>query len=80
MCVAEVGLVLDVQPGGDAIVDVDGRTQHVSLIALVLEEVEPKPGDWVLLHTGFAIEVLDEPEALELAVLARDVRAPREHA
>jgi hydrogenase assembly chaperone HypC/HupF len=78
MCLSEVGRVMEVHAGGAAIVDVDGRERRVSLIALTFDGAAPKRGDWLLLHTGFAIEVLGEAEAHDLAALSREVRGVRE--
>lgn len=33
---------------------------------------EPVPGEWVLVHAGFAIERLDEDEALETLAFVRE--------
>ena len=49
---------------------IDGKTGLVALdgnrIEVVLSLVpEAKVGDWVLIHAGYAITVLDEKEALE---------------
>jgi len=44
-----------------ATVDVDGVTRDISIRLLVDEDV--KPGDWVLVHVGFAMSVIDEREA-----------------
>jgi len=67
--------VVELHDRAEGTVDVDGRLRRVSLVALVLDGAAPAPGDWLLLHTGFAIETLAEAEALELVALARDVRA-----
>jgi hydrogenase expression/formation protein HypC len=31
----------------------------------LLQEGEPKPGDWVLIHVGFAMSKISEGEALD---------------
>lgn len=80
MCVSEVGRVIGIRDGAEADVDVDGRERRVSLVALGLDAPSPMPGDWLLLHTGFAIEVLDQAEALGLAALAREARTAGERA
>ncbi|MBW1998259.1 MAG: HypC/HybG/HupF family hydrogenase formation chaperone [Deltaproteobacteria bacterium] len=43
------------------IVDIDGVKREISL--LLLEDVSP--GDWVIIHAGFAIHKIDASKALE---------------
>lgn len=65
MCTSVIGQVVGIDGGaGIASVDVDGRCVEVSLVVLALEDRLPVPGDWLHVHTGFAVEVLDEDEAL----------------
>ena len=40
-------------------VELDGNRANVSLVLVP----EARPGDWVLVHAGYAITVLDEAEA-----------------
>jgi hydrogenase expression/formation protein HypC len=48
--------------------EVGGVRRRVSVALL---DGEPRPGEWVLVHVGFALERIDEEEALEtLALLA----------
>jgi len=42
----------------------------------LLEEV--KPGDWVILHAGYAISKLDEEEAKETLALLREIASYRQ--
>lgn len=60
MCLAVPVRVVSVQ-GQEAEVDLGGVRRRIS-VALT---PEVRVGDYVLLHTGFAISVLDEEEALE---------------
>lgn len=60
MCLAIPGLVMSIE-GKTAKVDFGGGT--IRDIDLTLVDV--KVGQYVLVHTGFAIEVLDKEEALE---------------
>ncbi len=63
MCLAIPGQVIEmVDPANQiAKVDVVGvrRTVNVGLLA----EVGVAPGDWVLIHVGFALSRIDEQEA-----------------
>ena len=51
--------------------DVDGVKREVSL--LMLEN--PRVGDWVIVHAGFAIQTLDESAALETLKLLKEAAA-----
>jgi hydrogenase expression/formation protein HypC len=70
MCLAMPVEVIEILPGERARVSVEGVSREISL-ALV-EDVAP--GDFVLLHVGYAIGKLDREEAertlAELAELA----------
>lgn len=44
-------------------VEVSGVKRNVSIALLASERV--KPGDWVLIHVGFAMSKIDEQEAHE---------------
>jgi hydrogenase expression/formation protein HypC len=60
MCLAIPALVKSIE-GYLAEVDIDGVTRQVSI------QLTPdvKVGDYVLLHTGYAINIIDEVEAEE---------------
>ncbi len=47
--------------GDTAVCSVGGSTYRANLMMLRAEEL--KPGDYVLVHTGFAIQKLDSEEA-----------------
>jgi hydrogenase expression/formation protein HypC len=50
-------------------VEVSGVTRIINIG--LLEDEDLQPGDWVLIHVGFAMSKIDEPEAaLALASLA----------
>ncbi|WP_344396466.1 HypC/HybG/HupF family hydrogenase formation chaperone [Actinomadura alba] len=44
-----------------ATVDVSGVRRAIN-IGLITED-EPEPGDWILIHVGFALSKIDEVEA-----------------
>ena len=60
MCLAIPGKIVSIS-GNTAIVDFDGIEQEV-IIALVLN---PKVGKYVIIHAGYAIEQMDEKDAME---------------
>ena len=78
MCLAIPGEVVELPaqrdgsapPGADqlALVDVLGVRRRINIGLLDGEELHP--GDWVLIHVGFAMSKVDEQEAAEaLAML-----------
>jgi hydrogenase expression/formation protein HypC len=60
MCLAIPGKILSID-GNTALVDFDGIKQEV-IIALVLN---PEVGKYVIIHAGYAIEQMEEKDALE---------------
>jgi hydrogenase expression/formation protein HypC len=52
-----------------AVVELDGLSQKIS-VALI---PEVKPGDWVLVHAGFAIHRIDEDEAYQTISLLEEI-------
>ena len=68
MCLAIPALVKSID-GYQAEVDIDGVTRQVSLQLTP----EAKIGDYVLLHTGYAINVIDEDEAQETLKLLKEL-------
>lgn len=74
MCLSCAGRILEVD--GDrheAVVEIDGSRRAVSLAVLALDGTSVEIGDWVLVHTGFAMEVLDAATAADLVALHREV-------
>lgn len=70
MCLAIPGKILEIEDT-TAKVDFAGTTMPVSLLALKGAQV----GDYVLVHAGFAIERLDENEALKTLELLAEAFA-----
>lgn len=64
MCLAIPGQVVEIVDEANRIatVDVAGVHRNVS-IALLDDEGGAAPGDWVLIHVGFALSRVDEAEA-----------------
>ncbi len=70
MCLGIPGQLLELATGHEhlARVDVSGVTRVVNIG--LLEDEHLQPGDWVLIHVGFAMSKIDEGEAnLALASL-----------
>lgn len=62
MCLGEVAEVLQLLPGPRALVRSDARTATVSLLAL---DGTVAVGDWVVCHSGFALNRVTAHEAHE---------------
>lgn len=66
MCLAVPAKIVEIRDGMGTI-DVSGVKKHVSL--LLLEDA--KIGDYVLVHAGFGIQILNEEQAMESLDLLR---------
>lgn len=75
MCLAVPGKVVEID-GEVAQVDIGGIRREASL-ALVAK-MGVKIGDYVLIHTGYAITKVDESEAKEILATWREVMAADE--
>ena len=70
MCLAIPGKIIEIDnKTNHAIVDYGDGTKRKVNISLI----ETKIGDYVLVHAGFAIQILDEKEALETLDLFREM-------
>jgi hydrogenase expression/formation protein HypC len=68
MCLGIPGQViqlLDGYGGQLALVDVSGAPRKINIGMLELDQQNLAPGDWVLIHMGFAIERVDAAAAEE---------------
>ena len=66
MCLGIPGKVVEVMDGNGgmlAIVDVMGAQRPINLG--MLDDMEVTPGEWLLIHMGFALERIDEAKATE---------------
>jgi len=68
MCLAVPALIKDIE-GREAIVELGGVQRRVSLWLTP----EARVGDYVLVHTGYAINVLDTQEAQETLRLLQEL-------
>ena len=67
MCVAAAGVVVSLD-GDWAKVDVLGN-----LINVHVGFVEPEVGDWVLVHAGYAMQILTPEDAREIEALHAEI-------
>lgn len=70
MCLAVPGRIVSLA-GLQARVELAGNTLDVNVSLIE----DPRPGDWVIVHAGFALERVDEEAAQETLRLARALAA-----
>jgi len=70
MCLAVPAQLVSCDDQGQAVVDLHGNRMSVS-VALV---PQARTGDWVLIHAGFAIEMLNTEEAQRRWKLLQDAQ------
>jgi hydrogenase expression/formation protein HypC len=64
MCLAIPGKIVEISGNTDsALVDVVGVRRRIDLG--LLQDDKPVPGDWVLIHVGFAMSEISEQDATE---------------
>jgi hydrogenase expression/formation protein HypC len=68
MCLAIPALIKSIK-GQQAVADIEGVTRDISIQLTP----EAKVGDYVLLHTGYAINIIDADEAEETLKLLREL-------
>lgn len=71
MCLAIPSRIIDID-SETATIDVDGVQRKASLMLVQGAQV----GDYVIVHAGYAIQVIDEAEALSTLKLMREVFLP----
>jgi hydrogenase expression/formation protein HypC len=73
MCLGIPGQVVEIIDKENFIakVDVSGVKRNISVALLDLNDL--LPGDWVLIHVGFAMSKIDEEEAQETLKLMREL-------
>ena len=82
MCLAIPGKIIEIAPDNEnsALIDVVGMRRRVDLS--LLQDDRAVPGDWVLIHVGFAMSKISEADALDqmrtLAMLGESEAAIQE--
>jgi hydrogenase expression/formation protein HypC len=69
MCLSVPMKILEVE-GTRAVVELGGATQEISI---VLVDPPPVPGQYAIVHAGFALNVIDEDEARENLALLEEL-------
>jgi len=72
MCLAIPARVVEVLPDSEGVVDVGGVRKKISL-ELVTDVV---PGDYVIVHVGYALNKLDQDEAEKTLALFAEMARP----
>jgi hydrogenase expression/formation protein HypC len=80
MCLAVPGLIMDVVDEANRLarVDVAGVKRTINIGLLDSDGSSVGPGDWVLVHVGFAISQVDEEEAMATRRLLEQMGAEYE--
>jgi hydrogenase expression/formation protein HypC len=80
MCLAIPGQVVEVvdEEHRLATVEVAGVRRTVNIGLLDVDDTEAIPGDWVLIHVGFALSKVDEQEAQATLRLLEEMGAEYE--
>lgn len=80
MCLAIPGRVIEVVDEANrlALVDVAGVRRTVNIGLLDADGSSARPGDWVLIHVGFALSLVDEEEAAATLALLQGMGADYE--
>lgn len=68
MCLAVLAQLKEIK-GNIAVADFGGLTQEIRLDLIE----EPKLDEWMLVHTGFAIQRVDEKEAMEMKKILDEI-------
>jgi hydrogenase assembly chaperone HypC/HupF len=79
MCLGIPGQVMGLLEGYGgqlALVDVSGAPRRVNIGLL---DEPPEAGDWVLIHMGFAVELVDESTADQAMAGLEMMGRPRDH-
>ena len=77
MCVSRLHRVIGtIDKSAVDVEDLDGARHRVSLLAL--EGMPPGPGDWLVVHSGYAIDRVDATEAEAVADELRRAGALRD--
>ena len=75
MCLSDLGRVVAVDAQRHSVaVDIGERVMSVSTVTLGLDGPPPDVGDWLVVHTGFAVERLSEAAAGEILRAREELR------
>ena len=80
MCLAIPGQVVEIVDEANQIakVDIVGVRRNINVSLLAGDGDDARPGDWVLIHVGFALSKVDEEEAHATLALLQGMGADYE--
>ena len=64
MCLGIPGRIVEITDSANCLAKVDVSGVQRTISVKLLERDLPEPDEWVLVHVGFAMAKIDEPEAL----------------
>lgn len=70
MCLAIPSKVIEIKEDNMAMVDTMGSRR---LISTMLMENQPEPGDYLLIHVGYAMQKISEKDAMESLSLFKEI-------
>ncbi|MDF5732477.1 MAG: HypC/HybG/HupF family hydrogenase formation chaperone [Rhizonema sp. PD38] len=77
MCLGIPGKIIEITNAQQklAIVDIGGVKRQINIACIINEEhpAESCVGDWVLVHVGFAMNRINEQEALETLKILQEI-------
>jgi hydrogenase expression/formation protein HypC len=77
MCLSDLGRVVNIDEARhSASVDIGDHVIQVSTVTLGLDSPPPAVGDWLVIHTGFAVERLTEAAAADIRQARRGLTPP----
>ncbi len=70
MCIAIPGKLVEKKEDDRGIVDMGGVKTEISLVFIPTV----KEGDWIIIHTGFGLEIMSEQDALNMITLLHEAK------
>ncbi|WNM26377.1 HypC/HybG/HupF family hydrogenase formation chaperone [Demequina capsici] len=77
MCLGEIAQIVQVYDDGSAVIDSDGRRREV--LDMTPTGGSLAPGDWVVVHSGFALGRLTAPDAADALSIRATHSVPPRH-
>jgi hydrogenase expression/formation protein HypC len=76
MCLGIPGEIVEIQADQPHLAKVDVKGVKRLINIGLLDEDPPKPGEWILIHLGFALSKIDKAEAESAMEFLEDVGEP----
>ena len=79
MCLSDIARIVEMDKSHTwAIVEDNGTRRRISLAVLVVDGTVCRPGDWVVVHTGLAVERIEHEEAVSVVAVREGLAATTE--